>query len=108
MARILKRLRPILLNAGLYLSAPLINVLASWWVIQQGSETIWGEFVYPMIFAGLCLHVLSWGNREFLLRAFAVHSDKSGILWRQNLVSRGALLFIALPAVLLSGMSAEG
>lgn len=106
MARILNRIRPIVLNAGLYLSAPFINVLASWWVIRNSSEAIWGEFVYPMLFAGLALHVLTWGHRDFLLRAFARHPDKMGIMWRQNLVSRGALLFIALPVVMLSGMSA--
>lgn len=95
------------LNGAVHLLPPIVNLLASFLVIHFGSEAIWGTFVIPMIYAGLALHILSWGNREFLLRAFARYPKESGIMFRQNLVTRGSLLFIALPAVLLAGLPME-
>jgi O-antigen/teichoic acid export membrane protein len=107
MKRLLKRIRPISLVAGTFLAAALTNAGAAWWVIRESSQETWGGFVDALIIAGLSLHILSWGSQEYLLRAFARHPDQAGMIWRQNLVTRGALLFIALPAVLLAGFSTE-
>lgn len=107
MKRLLNRIRPISLVAGTFLAAALTNAGAAWYVIRESSAEVWGGFVEALIVAGLSLHILSWGSQEYLLRAFARHPDQAGMIWRQNLVTRGALLFIALPAVLLMGFSAE-
>jgi O-antigen/teichoic acid export membrane protein len=107
MHRLFDRIRPMLLNGGLSLMAPLINALSAWWVIRQSSEEVWGSFVAPMVVAGLSLHVLSWGNREFLLREFARHPERIGSLWRQNFATRGSLLLVALPMIFLLGFAPE-
>lgn len=107
MKRLFKRIRAISLVAGTFLFSALTNAGAAWYVIRESSQEIWGGFVEALIIAGLSLHILSWGSQEYLLRAFARHPDQAGMIWRQNLVTRGALLFIALPAVLLAGFSAE-
>lgn len=96
------RLQAISLNALLTVTAPLINVLAAWWVIRSHSEALWGAFVDPLIITGIALHILAWGNKEFLLRAFALRPDAIPLLWKQAFLSRGMLLFIALPALFLS------
>lgn len=100
MRRLFERSRPILLNAGLSLMAPLVNALAAWWVIRAGSEAVWGSFVGPMVIAGLALHLLNYGNREYLLRAFARHPEKMEPTWRKNLITRAALLLIVLPVAI--------
>lgn len=97
----------IALNALLQMATPMMNVVAAWWVIHFASEDLWGAFVDPLIFTGLALHILNWGNKEFLLRAFAMRPDAIPVLWKQALVSRGMLLFIVLPLLLLAELGWE-
>ncbi len=93
---------------GLHQILPaLMNLAAAWWVIRNSSEDVWGEFVDPLILAGLGLHILSWGNKEFLLRAFALRPDAIPVLWKQALVARGAILFMIIPLIFLSDWSPE-
>ncbi|MEM7038964.1 MAG: hypothetical protein AAF570_18430, partial [Bacteroidota bacterium] len=105
--RRLRKLSPVILNGGLSLMGPFINVMSSWLVIEWSGDHTWGEFVYILILTGLSMQVMNWGNREFLLRAFARHPDKAPLMWRHTLLVRGSLMFIALPVVLLSGLEME-
>lgn len=102
-----KRIQVIGLHGLHQLLSPLMNLSAAWWVIHNSSEDVWGEFVDPLIVAGLALHILSWGNKEFLLRAFALRPDVIPILWKQALVARGAILFMIIPLIFLSNWNPE-
>lgn len=101
-AKWIQRFRILALHAGWMLLPSIANIAAAWWVVTESSEAVWGAFVDPMLFAAISIHILSWGNKEFLLRAFALRPDAIGTLWKQALVSRGALLFIVLPALFLT------
>ena len=101
MTKLWKRLRVIGLNALVHWLPPLFSITASLLVVHFSGEATWGAFVYPLIFAGLTMQVMNWGNKEFLLRAFARHPDRAGDLWRQSLVTRGTLIFMVLPLLLL-------
>jgi len=94
-------------NALLRLLPGLTSLGAAWWVIQGDGEATWGEFVDPLILVGLALHILSWGNQEFLLRAFALRPDAIQTLWKQALVARGTLLFMIMPLIFLTDRPAE-
>ena len=97
----------IALNGLLTLSAPLMNIAAAWWVIRVSGEELWGAFVDPLIITGFALHILNWGSKEFLLRAFAMRPDAIPVLWKQAFVSRGMLLFMVLPALFLAELGWE-
>ncbi len=93
---------------GLHQILPaFINLASAWWVILNSSEDVWGAFLDPLIMAGIGLHILSWGNKEFLLRAFALRPDAIPVLWKQALVARGAILFMIIPLVFLSEWTPE-
>jgi O-antigen/teichoic acid export membrane protein len=52
----------------------------------------------------LAVHVLSWGNHEYLLRAFSRDPEALGPLWRRSLVTRGVFLFVAAAGCLALGL----
>lgn len=89
-------------SAALNLLPSLTNLLAAWMVVHFASDQVWGSFVSIQLFVGLALHVLSWGNRDFLMRIFSTASPDSAVAWKTVFFSRGALLFIALPVLLLA------
>lgn len=92
----------VILHFLLQLLAPLTNIGVSIWVIRSGDEAVWGEFVDPLLFIGITLHILAWGNKEYLLRGFAQHPDQIGPLFRQVAGSRAVLLFMVFPVILLA------
>lgn len=106
-AKWLRRAGMIGTNALLRLLPGLTSLGAAWWVIRGNGEATWGEFVDPLILVGLALHILSWGNQEFLLRAFAIRPDAINTLWKQALVARGALLFMIMPLIFLTDRPIE-
>lgn len=102
-----KRLLSIISYAASNLLLPALNFLLAWLVIHWSDRNLWGAFVEYLIFAQLAVHLMSWGNQEWLLRAFSKNPGDMGRLWRKVLVSRGILIFIAVPSVLLSGFESS-
>ena len=73
------RLRPwigkgrlVVLHSFHSLIAPLLAAAISAWVVRTHSPSLWGAFVDVLLVVQLGAHVLSFGNKELLLRAFAL------------------------------------
>jgi O-antigen/teichoic acid export membrane protein len=98
-----RRLSLVITNSLNSLLLPLFNVLISLWVVRLASVDLWGAFVELLIVAQLGAHVLAWGNKEYLLRAFSFDPGRVILTWRSNLLTRLALFpAFALIVMLLS------
>lgn len=98
----LKRLLNVGWSAALNMLPTLTNLVAAWLILRLAGDGIWGEFVAIQLLIGLGLHVMAWGNRDYLMRVFSVEKDNPVEVWRQVLFSRGVMLFMAMPIFLLT------
>jgi O-antigen/teichoic acid export membrane protein len=71
---------------------PALNVLVSLSVIRLASVDLWGSFVQVLILVQLAAHVVSWGNKDHLLRAFSLRPTAIRESWQGSLLSRSVLL----------------
>ena len=78
---------------------PLLSPLVSLVVVRLASPTLWGAFVGTALFAQLGAHVVSWGSKEYLLRAWSTSPREMARLWQRSLLTRMAV-FAACCAVL--------
>ncbi len=101
-AKKLQRIQTVAVNSMRNLVVPGVNVVVSFLVVLWASDALWGTFVTHLIFITLATHVLSWGNKEYLLRAFSQQPSSIAALWQQTLVVRsmglvvGVLLLVVL------------
>ncbi|MEZ4775413.1 MAG: polysaccharide biosynthesis C-terminal domain-containing protein [Bacteroidia bacterium] len=98
-----RKSRTALIFAVRNLLIPILNISISLLVIQLGSETLWGGFVNTLIWVSLTLHILSWGNKEYLLRIFSKNPSRIIQVWQENLFTRGTGLFLAAGIFLWQG-----
>jgi O-antigen/teichoic acid export membrane protein len=91
-------------NATRHLVGPLANFLVSYLVIRWASPELWGSFVIRLVVVTLTVHVVSWGNHEYLLRSFSRRASELGRLWRTSLSTRGLLLPLAAVGVAVWGL----
>jgi len=87
----------VFLNALNSLSTPLFNFFLAALIISKLSLGFWGEFVSLTLIVNLSSMLLSWGNKEYLLREFS--RNPSGITenWLASLLQR-FILCVALSA----------
>jgi len=71
---------------------PVLNIAVSLLVVRITSPALWGEFVQVMIVVQLGVHILAWGNKEYLLRAFSLRPDQVAQQWQASLATRAVLL----------------
>ena len=95
-----RRLGTVLKNTFNSLLLPVFNVVVSFLVIRQASVALWGEFVNVMIVVQLAAHLVNWGNKEYLLRAFSQAPAGISRAWQTSLWTR-LLLFGGLAAAAL-------
>lgn len=102
-----RRLKPIL---GLLISSnlgPISGIFLSWLVVKLTNEGVWGGWTDWRIISTLAVATMTWGNSDWLIRAFARTPAKVGNYFRLALVSRSIFLAMALPAILLSDLPLE-
>nr|HQU74230.1 polysaccharide biosynthesis C-terminal domain-containing protein [Calditrichia bacterium] len=95
-----RRLRLVFFELLNTFSGPAINILLSLSVVRLASETLWGEFVAILLWLNLGLHLCGWGQRDYLIRAFARQPAGMGAIWRNNLASRLPLI-LALAGIII-------
>jgi O-antigen/teichoic acid export membrane protein len=96
----LRRGATILQNAANNLLLPMFNIGISALVIRLTSPELWGEFVSLMVVVQFGAHLVSWGNKDYLLREFSLHPDQISQRWQTSLISR-MVLFCLLCGVLV-------
>ena len=103
-----RRLLLVITNSFNSLLLPLFNVLISLWVVRVASVDLWGDFVALLVVAQLGAHVLAWGNKEYLLRAFSLDPARVAESWQSNLLTRLALFPLFALIALLGWSPAQG
>jgi O-antigen/teichoic acid export membrane protein len=88
-------------NASRYALGPLGGLLVPWLVIQRSDVHLWGQVVTPMIIVQFSVHLLAWGNRDFLLRGFGKPGANVEELWRTNYLTRAPFVALLLVPLLL-------
>jgi hypothetical protein len=66
-----RRLALVAASGANSLLLPLLNPLVAFLVVRLASAELWGAFVEPLVIAQFAAHVIGWGNRDYLLRAFS-------------------------------------
>ncbi|MCB0205301.1 MAG: hypothetical protein KDH89_10830 [Anaerolineae bacterium] len=99
--RFRRRALTVFTNTVNSLIVPGFGVLVSLLVVRRGSTELWGAFVAVMIYVQLAAHIVGWGNKEYLLRAFSFSPAHIAREWQTSLVTRLALL-LPVSAVLVA------
>ncbi len=101
---LVRRGRIVSVNATRHLMVPLENLVAAWLVIVfLGADAVWGAFVGAQIVVGLMVHVMSWGNKDWLLRRVSAVPADTGRLWQRALWARARFLPVAVVVVFFLG-----
>jgi len=105
LAKFRKRAGAVIANSVNSLLLPVFNIVISYLVIRFASIDLWGEFVYWLIIVPLGVHVVSWGNKEYLLRAFSFNPAQIAKTWQTSLISRSGLFVLLCVALVFTGAS---
>lgn len=93
----------VLKNSAYGLLIPLVNSVVSAVVVRVASAELWGQLVPQLILVTFSAHILGWGNKEYLLRAFAQQPDRMDEQWQSSLITRLALWPFFILVVVLQG-----
>lgn len=99
-----RRLGTVVKNSFNSLLLPVFNVVVSFLVIRRASVELWGAFVNVMIVVQLAAHVVNWGNKEYLLRAFSQAPAGISRAWQTSLWTRLAVLAVLVVVVWFWGL----
>lgn len=99
LTKIFNKLTPILGNSLYQLLPGLVNQVLAFFVIKQSGATNWGQVVSLQLVYYIAAHIVSWGNRDYLLLQFSKHPAKINQYLQQSTLTR-ALVLLA-PTVLL-------
>jgi len=80
---------------------PVLAMVLAVVVIRLSSVEVWGRFVSVWIVVQLAVHVIGWGNREYLLRAISRDPTSMAASWRNSLITRLALAAAVAVAALV-------
>jgi O-antigen/teichoic acid export membrane protein len=98
--RLRRRALTVITNTANSLIVPGLGVLVSLIVVRRNSTELWGAFVEVMIYVQLAAHVVGWGNKEYLLRAFSFSPARIAPEWQTSLLTR-LLLLVPVGVVIL-------
>ena len=90
-------------NSAYGLLIPLLNSVVSAVVVRVASAELWGQLVPQLILVTFSAHILGWGNKEYLLRAFAQHPGRMDEQWQSSLITRLALWPFFILVVVVQG-----
>jgi len=93
--RFFKRTTLIISNAIKQISSQLINIIVSIIIIKKFDTTFWGEFSSFLIYISFIGIIVSWGNKELLLRTFSEQPSKISKTFYAVFNTRVLLILIA-------------
>ena len=89
----------LVVSGGVFnLAIPFGNLLISVLFIRLTSQTFYGTIASVLILFDLAFNVISWGNKEFLLREFSKSPSRINALWSASFLNRIPLLMCRLNA----------
>jgi O-antigen/teichoic acid export membrane protein len=94
-------------NTARHLAVPATNLVVSYAVISASSPELWGRFAILLVVVGLCVHLLAWGNKEYLLRAMSADAGSAAALWQRSVLTRCIGLPVIFVAVAALGVAAD-
>lgn len=101
----IRRLLIIAQNAVYSLGVPVLNIVVSAVIVRRASIELWGAFVPLLIWVQLSAHILGWGNKEYLLRAFSLHPSHMADYWQTSLWTRLRLAPLVIFVFVLGGFT---
>lgn len=99
LTKIFNKITPILGNSLYQLLPGLVNQVLAFFVIKQSGATNWGQVVSLQLVYYVAAHIVSWGNKDYLLLQFSKHPSKINQYLQQSTLTRALVLL--LPTVLL-------
>jgi hypothetical protein len=71
----------------------IANFLISFIVIKFNTTFLWGELVYYMSLVQVAVVVISWGNKDYLMKEFSFNPSQISEVWKENIFTRLLLVF---------------
>lgn len=99
LTKIFNKLTPILGNSLYQLLPGLVNQVLAFFVIKQSGATNWGQLVSLQLVYYIAAHIVSWGNKDYLLLQFSKHPAKINHYLQQSTLTRALVLL--LPTLIL-------
>jgi O-antigen/teichoic acid export membrane protein len=87
-----RRSRLVFNNALNLVLVPLCGVVVSVLVVRLASADVWGRLVGWLLLAQLGAHIVAWGNKDYLVRAFSRNPSQLAQAWQTSLFTRAVLL----------------
>ncbi len=99
LSKIFNKTTPILGNSLYQLLPGLVNQVLAFFVIKQSGTNNWGQVVSLQLVYYIIAHIISWGNKDYLLLQFSKHPAKINQYLQQSTLTRSLVLLS--PTVLL-------
>jgi O-antigen/teichoic acid export membrane protein len=102
LTKIFNKLTPILGNSLYQLLPGLVNQVLAFFVIKQSGANNWGQVVSLLLVYYIATHIISWGNKDYLLLQFSKYPAKINQYLQQSTLTRSlVLLFPTIVLVLV-------
>ena len=98
LSKIFSKTTPILGKSLYQLLPGLVNQVLAFFVVKQSGVTTWGQVVALQLVYYIAVHIVSWGNKDYLLLQFSKYPTKINHYLQQSILTRA---FILLPPILL-------
>lgn len=90
------RIFSVITHSAKQLTAQVLGLLLSVFVIHYYSQELWGGFVANLLYVSVTLLVLRWGSKDYLLREFAKTPARISQLFYTAFSTRLVLLLLSL------------
>ncbi|HOZ76074.1 MAG TPA: hypothetical protein PLI38_12545, partial [Flavobacterium sp.] len=90
------RIFSVITHSAKQLTAQVLGLLLSVFVIHYYSQELWGGFVSKLLYVSVTLLVLRWGSKDYLLREFAKTPARIPQLFYIAFSTRLVLLLLSL------------
>lgn len=95
------RIFSVITHSAKQLTAQVLGLLLSVFVIHYYSKELWGGFVANLLYVSVTLLVLRWGSKDYLLREFAKTPARISQLFYTAFNTRLILLLLSLSVTFL-------
>lgn len=90
----LERIKLVLINILKQMLGQILTLVLSVFIFKYYSKELWGEFAAYFVYINILTVIISWGNKEFLIREFSKTPNK--IIENFYLAFNSRLLLLAL------------